>query len=65
MNWSILRNGELLAKAEQQFDTFVSSDKNLRYQQAITGRSLAIFILPTTRWPALKPYAEAIAAAIL
>lgn len=34
-NWSTLSNGELLAKAETRFDALVTTDKNLRYQQAI------------------------------
>ena len=38
-------NGELLALAEGQFDVFVTIDKNIRYQQNMTGRNIAILII--------------------
>jgi predicted nuclease of predicted toxin-antitoxin system len=38
-------NGELLALAEGRFDVFVTIDKNLRYQQNMTGRNIAILII--------------------
>ena len=48
--WSALRNGELLAAAEAAgFDVFITADKNLRYQQNLKGRRLAIVELPTNR----------------
>jgi hypothetical protein len=40
-------NGELLTIAEEEYDLFITSDKNLRYQQNLTGRKLAILILST------------------
>lgn len=63
--WSKLANGELLAKAENEFDVFVTTDKNIRYQQAIQSRKIAIFVLPTTRWPLLRSHTEAINQAIV
>lgn len=33
---------------------FVLCDKNLRYQQNLLGRRIAIIELPTNRWPALQ-----------
>jgi predicted nuclease of predicted toxin-antitoxin system len=48
MGWGELDNGELLAAAEAEFDLLVTTDKNLRHQQNLTGRRLAIVILPTT-----------------
>jgi hypothetical protein len=33
MGWSDLENGELLKRAEEMFDAFITTDKNLRYQQ--------------------------------
>ena len=41
------KNGQLLNVAEQEFDILVTSDKNLRYQQNLTGRKLAILLLST------------------
>lgn len=52
--WSNLRNGELLARAETRFEVFVTTDKNLRYQQNLTSRKLAIVVLPFASWPRLQ-----------
>ena len=41
------KNGQLLKAAEDAFDLMVTSDRNLRYQQNLSGRSLAILILST------------------
>ena len=38
-------NGELLALAEDSFDVLITIDKNIRYQQNMTGRKIAILIL--------------------
>ena len=51
MDWSGLSNGDLLAAAEHSHDLLITTDKNLRYQQNLTGRHLAILVLPTTSWP--------------
>ncbi len=37
------------------FTIFLTGDKNLRYQQNLAGRQLAIIELPTNRWPILRP----------
>ena len=40
--WSQLRNGDLLNQAESQgYDLFVTTDKNLRYQQNLSAGKLA------------------------
>jgi hypothetical protein len=59
--WSTLRNGDLLAKAEAEFDLLVTTDRNLVSQQNMKGRKLAILVLPTTNWPRLRTVADAIA----
>ena len=64
MGWATLSNGQLIAEAESKFDIFVTTDKNLRYQQDLTGRKIAIFVLPTIRWPQLKPHSQKIGEAI-
>jgi predicted nuclease of predicted toxin-antitoxin system len=38
-------NGELLALAEKSFDVFVTIDKNIRYQQNIASRKIAVLII--------------------
>jgi len=64
LGWSRLTNGEPLAAAEGKFDVFVTADRNLRYQQSLAGRKLAVVVLPTTNWPQLRDRAEVIAAAL-
>ena len=63
--WSSLSNGNLLAAAESSsFDVFVTTDQNLRYQQSLAGRRLAILVLPTTRWPVIALHVTEVAAAV-
>ena len=57
-------NGALLARLEGAFDVFITADKNLRYQQNLAGRKLAILELPTNRLPLLRPMFARIAAAV-
>ena len=49
MGWSGVKNGKLLALADPQFDVFITTDKNLRYQQNLARLKLAIVLLPTNR----------------
>ena len=42
-----IKNGDLLQRAEGEFDLFITSDQNLRYQQNLTGRRIAILELST------------------
>jgi predicted nuclease of predicted toxin-antitoxin system len=60
LGWSDLKNGELLSAAEANFDVFITTDQNLRYQQNLSGRNLAILVLPTTSWPKLQGVTEII-----
>lgn len=53
--WSTLNNGDLLATAERAgYDLFITTDQNLRYQQNLAGRRLAILVLKTTSWPTIR-----------
>ncbi len=54
LGWSNLKNGELLAAAETSFDLLITTDQQLRYQQNLSGRKLAILVLLTTSWPRIK-----------
>lgn len=57
LGWDQLENGVLLQAAEQGgFDVFISTDQNLKYQQNLSGRRLAIVILLTTSWPKMQPH---------
>jgi hypothetical protein len=44
--WATLGNGDLLKVAEEaDFDVFLTTDKNIRYQQNLSGRKIAIVVL--------------------
>jgi hypothetical protein len=34
----------------------ITSDQNLKYQQNLTGRKLAILVLPTNDWPTIRSH---------
>lgn len=63
--WSTLKNGELLTVAEaQSFQVLLTTDTNLKYQQNLASRTIAIVVLSTTSWPRIKAAAELVAAAV-
>jgi predicted nuclease of predicted toxin-antitoxin system len=45
MGWASRSNGELLSLAEKEFDVFVTSDKNLSFQQSIPSSSIQVVLL--------------------
>lgn len=45
MGWAGIKNGKLLALMEPVFDVFVTVDKNMRFQQDMTGRRLILVVL--------------------
>ncbi len=45
MGWTTIKNGELLALAEQDFDVFVTVDRNLAFQQHLPAFTIAVIIL--------------------
>jgi hypothetical protein len=63
--WDTLTNGDLLAEAERAgFDVLLTADKNMRYQQNLTGRRIALVVLSTPQWPLVRLHIERIAAAV-
>jgi hypothetical protein len=63
--WDNMRNGELLDAAESAgFDVFVTTDRNLRYQQNLSTRKIAIVVLSNSRWRLIRNKLPTIAAAI-
>ena len=53
--WSELQNGELLASAEKEdYDLFITTDQNLKYQQNLADRKIAIVVLLSTSWPRIQ-----------
>ncbi len=63
--WDRLTNGDLLEAAERAgFDVLVTGDKNMRYQQNLEGRRIALVVLSTPQWPVVKLHLAKIAAAV-
>ena len=57
LGWSGIQNGRLLRLlVEGNYDAFVTTDKNLEYQQNLPGLPLAILVLPTNHWKSLQPH---------
>jgi predicted nuclease of predicted toxin-antitoxin system len=66
MGWATIKNGELLALAAQQFDVFVTVDRNLSFQQNLTAFPIAVLVLRarTNRLADLRPLIPALLAAL-
>jgi len=63
--WDKLKNGELLKAAEDAgFDVLVTPDKNIRYQQNLTVRTIALVVLGNPQWPILRMHVERVFAAV-
>lgn len=59
MGWATIKNGELLSLAENEFDIFVTVDRNLAFQQDLPKFNIAVAVLraPSNRLADLKPLA--------
>ena len=65
LGWDTLTNGELLNVAEEfGFEMLLTTDKNIRYQQNLTGRKIAILVLANPRWPVVRRYAQRVVTAV-
>ena len=65
MGWETLSNGDLLDAAEAHgFDVLLTTDKNLRHQQNLAGRKIAIVVLANSRWRLIRPLLAEIASAV-
>ena len=65
IGWHELENGDLLRQAEQAgYDLLLTSDKNIRYQQNLSGRKIAIVVLGNQQWPDVRLHLERIVTAI-
>ena len=61
LGWSALSNGELLSRAEAAgYVGFVTTDQNLKYQQHLSSRRIAIAVLLTTSWPRIERHAPTV-----
>jgi predicted nuclease of predicted toxin-antitoxin system len=57
MGWSGIKNGTLLALAEQEFDVFLTADRNIEYQQNMQKRQIILVVLvaSNTKIETLRP----------
>ena len=63
--WDTLSNGDLLNEAEHAgFDVLLTADKNMRYQQNLKGRRIALVVLSTPQWPVVRLHLARIAATV-
>ena len=63
--WEELENGELLSVAEAAgFEVLVTTDKNLSYQQNLSGRKISIVVLGQGRWSLIRPHVAEVVAAV-
>jgi len=63
--WERLVNGALLEAAEAAgFEVFVTADKNIRYQQNLARRKIAIVTPGNAQWPVLRRYVERVVSAV-
>ena len=46
------------------FEVFLTTDKNMRYQQNLAGRTIAVVVIGVQQWPALEPHVALVVAAV-
>ena len=55
VGWSKLLNGELLDRAEEHgYELIITTDQQLRSQQNLARRQLAVLVLLSTSWPRIQ-----------
>ena len=53
--WSTLQNGDLIRAAESEgFELMITTDGNLKYQQNLKERKIAIMVILSTSWPKIQ-----------
>lgn len=63
--WDKISNGELLTTAEAAgFELLLTTDKNIRYQQNLKGRKIAIVVLGNSAWRMVRKHLDRVAAAV-
>lgn len=63
--WSGLKNGALLKAAEDAgYELFITADQEIRYQQNLADRKMALLVLSTNNWYYLKAAIAKVIAAI-
>lgn len=66
MGWATIKNGELLARAAEYFDVFVTVDRNLAFQQNVAALAIAAIVLSakSNRLADIKPLVPRLLVAI-
>lgn len=65
LSWTTLRNGDLIFQAEATgFEVLVTTDQNLKYQQNLSARRLAIVVLLSTSWPKIQAKVSSVVVAV-
>jgi hypothetical protein len=62
--WDRLKNGELLEAEGAGFEVLVTPDKNIRYQQNLALRRIALVVLGNAQWPGLRRHVELVVNAV-
>ena len=63
--WSTFKNGDLLDVAELEgFEVLITTDTNLKYQQNLGLRRIAVVVLMSTSWPKIQRAVAAVVAAL-
>ena len=53
--WEGIRNGLLLDRAEDNgYELLITADQGIRHQQTLGGRQLAVLVLLSNSWPAIR-----------
>lgn len=64
-HWDTLQNGDLLTVTEHAgFDVLLTTDKDMRYQQNLAARTIAVVVIGVQQWPALQPHVALVVAAV-
>ena len=65
IGWHELKNGELIQRAEDAgFELILSTDRNIRYQQNLAGRKIAILVFGQQNWNLLRPHIQFVVDAV-
>ena len=63
--WDRISNGDLLNVAEEAgFELLLTTDKNLIYQQNLSGRKIAIIVLGDSTWPFVRLHLDRVSSAV-
>jgi hypothetical protein len=55
VGWHELRNGDLIRIAEDSgYEVFLTTDKQIRYQQNLAERKIGLVVLGYSQWPAVQ-----------